>query len=41
VHLSFQRIDDSALVGLGWATSSRYKTHVQEYDKAYGTCEAL
>jgi len=41
VHLSFQSIDDSAPAGLGGATSSRYKAHVKEYKRAYGTCEAL
>ena len=41
MHWSFQSIDDSAPAGLGGATSSRYKTHVKEYNKAYGTCEAL
>jgi len=41
VHLSFQSIDDSAPAGLGGATSSRYKAHVKEYNRAYGICEAL
>ena len=41
MHLSFQSIDDSAPAGLGGATSSRYKAHVKEYNRAYGTCEAL
>jgi len=41
VLLTFQSIDDWEPTGLGGATSSRYKTHEQEYNKAYGTCEAL
>jgi len=41
VHFTFQSIDDSAPAGLGGATSSRCQAHVKEYNRAYGTCEAL
>ena len=41
MHLSFQSIDNSAPAGLGGATPSRYNAHVKEYNRAYGTCEAL
>jgi len=41
VHWSFKSIDDSAPAGLGGETSSRYKAHVKENNRAYGTCQAL